>query len=67
MADVNVTVKKSGPYLVSGAITLVDHEGTPYTLEKDTVALCRCGLSANRPFCDGTHAREGFSAEEHAG
>ena len=66
MPDVDIKIMKSGPYLVTGPVTLQDPAGGEYTLEKDTIALCRCGQSANKPFCDGAHAREGFTAEETA-
>ena len=78
--DVSITVAANGPYLVSGALALrrrrdVQSElGEPMTwtttseLEtKDRYALCRCGQSGNRPFCDGTHARVGFQADDKAG
>jgi CDGSH-type Zn-finger protein len=61
-----VTVRPNGPYLVKGAMKLVDPEGKEFHLAGDTVALCRCGHSANKPFCDGTHNRVGFQSVEHA-
>jgi CDGSH-type Zn-finger protein len=74
-----ITAAANGPLLVSGNLPLyrrrpVESEhGEPLTWEttelietKDRYALCRCGQSARKPFCDGTHAREGFSAEETA-
>lgn len=66
MADVKITVRENGPYLVKGPIELVDSDGNPYTVEKDTIALCRCGGSTTKPFCDGTHSRTGFAAAERA-
>ncbi|MCU0308996.1 MAG: CDGSH iron-sulfur domain-containing protein [Thermoleophilia bacterium] len=62
MPDVQITVKPNGPYVVSGEVVLLDSSGAPYRLEKTTIALCRCGQSENKPFCDGTHAQIGFSA-----
>lgn len=65
--EVRITVKKNGSYRVEGPITLVDYEGNEYKLEPDQhVSLCRCGHSANKPFCDGTHKVTGFVAEETA-
>jgi CDGSH-type Zn-finger protein len=65
MADVEINTRPSGPFLVSGAITLKDTAGNDYDLGgKDTIALCRCGASANRPFCDGAHNRCGFESNE---
>jgi CDGSH-type Zn-finger protein len=66
MSDVTVTVTDSGPYLVAGPVTLADADGTAYTVEREVIALCRCGHSANKPFCDGSHTAEGFSASERA-
>lgn len=61
-----VTTRPNGPYLVKGAIRLVDAEGKEFALTGDTVALCRCGHSANKPFCDGAHSKTGFQATEQA-
>lgn len=66
MADVQIKITQNGPYIVSGPIELLDADGTPYTLEKSTIALCRCGGSTSKPFCDGTHSRTGFEAAERA-
>ena len=63
MADVTITVRKNGPYLVSGAVGLRDADGNHYPA-KETVALCRCGASTKKPFCDGTHSKLGFQAAE---
>ena len=62
MANVTITVRKDGPYLVSGAVEVRDAEGNPYPAKGATVALCRCGKSAIKPFCDGTHKAIGFRA-----
>ncbi|NIM63909.1 MAG: CDGSH iron-sulfur domain-containing protein [Acidobacteria bacterium] len=54
-----IKVRKNGPYLVTGAVPLRDAEGNP--IEKtEPFALCRCGGSATKPFCDGSHKRLGF-------
>ena len=66
MPDVTIKVRQSGPYLVTGPIVLTDAEGKPYTLEGENVALCRCGGSQTKPFCDGSHKTNGFSATERA-
>ncbi len=61
-----ITVKANGPYLVEGA-DVVDGEGRPFKVEAGKpVALCRCGQSSRKPFCDGTHMKTGFKSEEHA-
>jgi CDGSH-type Zn-finger protein len=67
---INVLAKKNGPYLVSGdlsELTLTDADGNKYDLTgRPAVALCRCGASVNKPFCDGTHSKIGFQAAEAA-
>ena len=61
MADVDVTIRTNGPYLISGPISLHDAYGNAVdTSGRATVALCRCGNSSKKPFCDGTHNRVGF-------
>ena len=67
MSDVKVNVRDNGPLLVSGPITVEDAEGNAFDLGgKETIALCRCGASENRPFCDGAHNRCGFESAERA-
>jgi CDGSH-type Zn-finger protein len=75
-----VVVTKNGPYLVSGAVPLsrqtimADAEGGseewrethPYPAQGEAYALCRCGHSANKPFCDGTHQKVKFDGNESA-
>ncbi|MFQ5690145.1 MAG: CDGSH iron-sulfur domain-containing protein [Gemmatimonadota bacterium] len=57
----------NGPYLVRGPVRVEDAEGNAWDTEgKASVALCRCGQSANKPFCDGTHSTIGFTATERA-
>lgn len=51
-----ITVLNNGPLLVDGDIELFDASGAAYDLNGRTViSLCRCGMSANKPFCDGSH------------
>ena len=64
--SVNITPLENGPYLVKGPVTVRDVDGTEYHLERETIALCRCGGSTNKPFCDGTHSKIGFAAAERA-
>ncbi len=66
MADVRIKTLKDGPYEVKGTIQLVDAKRTAFTLTQDPIYLCRCGHSANKPFCDGTHSKIGFKSEEPA-
>ena len=64
MAQVTIRPLKNGPYLVEGEVDLLDTVGNKIAVEKSTIALCRCGASSNKPFCDSTHSRIGFEAAE---
>lgn len=66
MDEVVIKVRESGPYLVRGKITLTDADGNEYTVQAESVALCRCGGSNTKPFCDGSHRENGFCATERA-
>ena len=68
MAGIVVRLRPSGPLVVEGPITVVDQHGNAFPLnpDKPSVALCRCGHSKNKPFCDGSHKNSGFVAEETA-
>jgi CDGSH-type Zn-finger protein len=67
MPDVVIKTRENGPLLITGAFTLTDHQGNRFDLAgKENVALCRCGHSASRPFCDGAHRSCGFVAGETA-
>lgn len=66
MADVQVTATENGPYKVQGPIELLDHEGNAVSVPGETIFLCRCGGSTNKPFCDGTHSKIGFQAAAQA-
>lgn len=66
MSDVKIRASKNGPYIVQGKVELFDVGDNPITVEKETIALCRCGASTNKPFCDGTHSKIGFQAAESA-
>src|ERR1700744_1120526 len=59
MPDVNITPSEDGPYIVSGPVTLTDVDGRVIE-HPDPMAMCRCGHSSNKPFCDGTHATIDF-------
>lgn len=65
---VTIKVLANGPLLVEGDVKLVDAQGNrfPVARDKPAVALCRCGHSAKRPFCDGAHKAAGFRAEDRA-
>ena len=67
MNETVITVRANGPYKVVGPFTLVDAEGREFVLpEGSAVALCRCGRSQTKPFCDATHKRCGFEADDVA-
>ncbi|MEO6913865.1 MAG: CDGSH iron-sulfur domain-containing protein [Candidatus Baltobacteraceae bacterium] len=66
MTDVTIKVRESGPYLLKGPVTLTDVDGNVYAVAGETIALCRCGGSSTKPFCDGTHRNNGFVAVERA-
>jgi CDGSH-type Zn-finger protein len=57
-----ITPYRDGPLIVRGDFRLTDTEGNEIDPGRKTVALCRCGKSGIKPFCDGTHKRSGFSA-----
>jgi CDGSH-type Zn-finger protein len=68
MSNVTIRCRPNGPFLIEGPVTVLDHEGNAFTIDpaKPAIALCRCGQSARRPFCDGTHNRCGFQSAETA-
>ena len=68
MADVKISMRPNGPFLIEGPITLNDSAGGEFALDhsKPAIALCRCGASAKRPFCDGSHKSCGFESDERA-
>ena len=68
MDDVTIKVRENGPYLVKGPVTIIDADGNEfhYDTSRGNVALCRCGGSTTKPFCDGTHSKIGFQAAEAA-
>ena len=54
-----IRASENGPLLVRGGVKVLDAEGN-VLFEGENAALCRCGGSANKPFCDGTHLTNGF-------
>jgi CDGSH-type Zn-finger protein len=58
-----ITPYPDGPLIVRGEVSLVGSDGAPIEQRRRTIALCRCGLSAIKPFCDGTHKPAGFRAD----
>ena len=61
---INIKIRDNGPYLVEGEFTLTDAAGNSVPVKK--AALCRCGGSTTKPFCDGRHSERGFAAAERA-
>jgi CDGSH-type Zn-finger protein len=57
-----ITPYRDGPLIVRGDFRLVDQDGADIDPGRETIALCRCGKSGIKPFCDGSHKRSGFSA-----
>jgi len=66
--SVTIRMRPNGPFLVEGPVTILDSNGNAFALnpDKPAVALCRCGHSKNKPFCDGTHKTCGFESMEVA-
>ena len=60
MSEVKVQVLKDGPLLLAGKIALVGADGQGIEAQQDPIALCRCGHSAKKPFCDGGHKKANF-------
>lgn len=55
-----VTAYKDGPLIIRGDVTFLDHDGVRLEPGRRTVALCRCGRSGLKPFCDGSHTAARF-------
>ena len=70
MADEPITIRtrENGPLVLPAKFKIVDHLGNEFVLPtgKENVALCRCGASKTKPFCDGSHKTCGFLANETA-
>ena len=68
---ITIKVNQNGPYVIAGDdmanVRIVDHEGNEISFAgRKRISLCRCGASATKPFCDGTHSRIGFIGAEVA-
>jgi len=68
MSEVTIRLHDDGPLIVEGPVKVVDADGAEFAIsaDKPAIALCRCGASANRPFCDGAHRGCGFTATDRA-
>ncbi len=64
MSQVTIRGRDNGPLLIEGALVVLDGENNslPLSPDKPSIALCRCGASAKKPFCDGTHKTCGFQS-----
>ena len=63
MDDVEIKVRDNGPYKVTGPVRLIDAEGNVFAVEPGrSVALCRCGQSRTKPFCDASHKEADFAS-----
>lgn len=60
--EIVVTPYRDGPLLIRGRARILDGQGRELDRRRDPIALCRCGKSRLRPFCDGTHKLVGFRA-----
>ena len=66
MADeVTIRIRDNGPLIIRGGAQLSDGQGGTYDVQP-VIALCRCGHSNNKPFCDGSHEPSGFKSEPRA-
>lgn len=63
MSEVTITPRKNGPYHVRGKVSIVTPGGRILETDGDETWLCRCGHSANKPFCDSTHKKIGFQSD----
>ena len=65
MTEVTIRARANGPYRVEGPVRVIDGEGNEFVLpEGSSIALCRCGHSLTKPFCDKSHRRVGFVADD---
>jgi CDGSH-type Zn-finger protein len=68
MDKITIRLRDNGPLVIDGPVRVIDAEGNEFTLptEKPLLALCRCGHSQRKPFCDGSHKGCNFLAGERA-
>ena len=64
---IEIKVRDDGPYKVTGPFRMIDPDGGEILVDEGPVALCRCGRSQTKPFCDGSHKDEGFRSRVRAG
>lgn len=63
MPEVSIRIRDNGPLVIEGPVKIVDSHGNAFSpsTDKPAIALCRCGMSTNKPFCDGSH-KTGFDS-----
>jgi len=63
-----IRTRENGPLVVTGPVKVIDHLGNEFVIPegKTNIALCRCGMSKTRPFCDGSHKACNFAAADLA-
>ncbi len=68
MSQVTIRLRDHGPLVVEGPVTIIDATGQAFTIDsnKPGVAMCRCGQSQRKPFCDASHKAGGFQSAERA-
>jgi CDGSH-type Zn-finger protein len=67
MSEVEIKVRTNGPYKITGPVRIVDADGNELVVpEGSGIVLCRCGHSRTKPFCDTSHKRVGFVADDSA-
>ncbi len=68
MSEVTIRLRDDGPIVVEGPVKVIDAAGNVFTSDspKPALALCRCGHSTKKPFCDGSHKAAGFQAADRA-
>jgi CDGSH iron-sulfur domain-containing protein 3 len=62
VGDLKIQARLNGPYLVPGPLSIKDESGEVKRVDRESVSLCRCGGSKDKPLCDGTHRSNGFVA-----
>ncbi len=67
-SDVIIRIRDNGPILIEGDAKILDADGNEFPRDpnRPSVAICRCGQSAGKPFCDGSHRSCGFASSERA-
>jgi CDGSH-type Zn-finger protein len=64
---ITIRLRRNGPYVIEGEdVRVIDWNGREYPVDRWPIALCRCGASTTKPFCDRSHSRIGFEAAEEA-